>query len=166
MHSQHLHSPADMDIFFPWGKQAKRPLREFCHHPLGTAGAKRAEDSPALIPWASHSCRHRAARGALATAISNRENAIPTAGNSWEREQGDIPNALYSSPPGGGWVLPPTKAGCRQQETPRGLPPHCQVIKTNLCMCISLYIQHINIYTHTHTPYIHTQAHLEFSVYK
>lgn len=139
MHSQHLHCPADTDLFLFLGKQAKRPLRGL---PL------------ALLPGPSLSSsrRYRAAQGALAT--SNRENATPTAGNTWERKRGDIPNALYSSPlerlgPA------PTKAGRRQQE-PHGAPQRCQMIKTNLCMCISLYIQHINIYTHTHPVYTRT----------
>lgn len=98
------------------GKQAKRPLRErFAITPLALPSPW---DSSVLIPWASPSCRHRAARGALATAISERENAIPSAGNTWEREQGDIPNALYSSPPGR-LSVPPPKQGAG---APRGWP--------------------------------------------
>lgn len=97
------------------GKQAKRSLRErFAITPLALPSSW---DSSVLTPWASPSCRHRAARGALATAISERENVIPSTGSTWEREQGDIPNALYSSPLGR--LSPgPTKAGCR---SPKGL---------------------------------------------
>lgn len=38
------------------------------------------------------------------------------------------------------------------QRTPERLG---QMTKTNPCMCISLYIQHINIYTHTYRIYTH-----------
>lgn len=60
LHSQHLHSPADMDNLLSLGKQAKRPLRGLPSPPWHCCcqASHALRDSPILIPWVSHSCRH------------------------------------------------------------------------------------------------------------
>lgn len=141
------------------GKQAKRPLRErFAITPLAL---------PPPCDSLSSSLGHPPPAGTELPKEPSPQPPLrekmqfPALGTSGRGSKVTFP-VLCTAAPGDAQSCPHQS---RQQE-PQGAGQHCQVIKTNLCMCISLYIQHINIYTHTHTPYIHTQAHLEFSVYK
>lgn len=140
------------------GKQAKRRLRGLPSPHLGTAGAKRA----LLLGTAlSSSLGHPTPAG---TELPKEPSPQPSLTEKMQFPQLETPGRgskvtfpmLCTAAPRGGSVLPPPKQGAGSR-SPKGAPQHCQVMKTNLCMCISLYIQHINIYTHT--PRIYTHRH-------